>query len=136
MRLGAVGFVAEVKCEVIGHDVIERDRSPLPFLADVDVITPHGVPSPRRLGCLFCHPCSSAPLLRQGLDVDESVTYKNYRWMTKRPQRARLRKPPHPGDLIKEIRKLAQEGRISYSKHALQEQMPFRGFDVDDVEHV
>jgi hypothetical protein len=42
-------------------------------------------------------------------------------------------KPPHPGDLMKVIRKLALEGKYSFSSHALDERMEERGFDADDV---
>ncbi|MGH6816532.1 MAG: DUF4258 domain-containing protein [Hyphomicrobiaceae bacterium] len=46
------------------------------------------------------------------------------------------KRPPHPGDLLRSIRKLVEEGRVSYTKHALEDQMPKRGFDIDDVEYV
>lgn len=46
------------------------------------------------------------------------------------------RKPPHPGDLIALIRKLAREGKITYTRHAEQERMPERGFDFTDVETI
>jgi hypothetical protein len=45
-------------------------------------------------------------------------------------------KPPHPGDLIKLIRKLAREGKYSFSSHALDERMEDRDIDADDVLHI
>jgi hypothetical protein len=42
-------------------------------------------------------------------------------------------KPPHPGDLIKLMRKLADQGKISFTSHALDERMDERGFDFEDV---
>ena len=70
------------------------------------------------------------------LEVDESVTYKFYRWMASRPKRkpAHLRKP-HPGDLIKVIRALADQQRVAYTRHAL-DRMGRRGFDAVDVEYL
>ena len=41
--------------------------------------------------------------------------------------------PPHPGDLIKVIRALAAAGKISFTDHALNDRMPARGIDIDDV---
>ena len=41
--------------------------------------------------------------------------------------------PPHPGDLIKVIRKLAATGTISFTEHALNERMDERGIEVADV---
>jgi hypothetical protein len=43
---------------------------------------------------------------------------------------------PKPRDLIKIVRRLAAEGRISYTRHAEQERMPERGIDFVDVESV
>lgn len=45
-------------------------------------------------------------------------------------------RPPHPGDLIKVIRALAQAGKIKFSRHVLDERMPERGFDIDDVQTI
>ena len=42
-------------------------------------------------------------------------------------------KPPHPGALIKVIRALASQGKISFTEHALEDRMPGRGIDLDDV---
>jgi Domain of unknown function (DUF4258) len=42
-------------------------------------------------------------------------------------------KPPHLGDLIKVIRRLAQQGNLSFTSHALDERMEERDFDADDV---
>jgi hypothetical protein len=42
-------------------------------------------------------------------------------------------KPPHPGDLIKVIRKLLARGAYSHSAHVLDERMIERGFDFDDI---
>jgi hypothetical protein len=44
-----------------------------------------------------------------------------------------MAKPPHPGDLIATIRRLAVSGAYSFSRHAFEERMLERGFDVDDV---
>lgn len=38
-------------------------------------------------------------------------------------------KPPHPGDLVRLVRRLAAEGKVAFSRHVLDE----RGFDVSDV---
>jgi hypothetical protein len=46
---------------------------------------------------------------------------------------SKIPKPPHPGDLIKTIRKLAAQGKITFTSHAVDERMEERGFDVDDV---
>jgi len=40
--------------------------------------------------------------------------------MTKSQPKAKLQKPPHPGDLMMVIRSLAADGKISYSRHALE----------------
>jgi hypothetical protein len=42
-------------------------------------------------------------------------------------------KPPHPGDLIKLIRRLAEDGKISWSDHAFDERSPERGIEIADV---
>lgn len=41
--------------------------------------------------------------------------------------------PPHPGDLIKVIRKLLARGAYSHSAHVIDERMAERGFDFDDI---
>ena len=43
------------------------------------------------------------------------------------------RKPPHPCDLIRVIRKLLARGDYAFSAHAIDERMLERGFDFDDV---
>lgn len=43
------------------------------------------------------------------------------------------RKPPHPGDLIKVVRKLAEDGAVSFSEHAFDERGPERGIDIPDA---
>ena len=40
---------------------------------------------------------------------------------------------PHPGDLIKVIRALAANGKVSFSRHALDERMDQRGIEISDV---
>lgn len=45
-------------------------------------------------------------------------------------------KPPHPGDLIKIIRKLLARGDYAFSTHALDERMLERGFDFNDVQKI
>lgn len=47
---------------------------------------------------------------------------------TSRPPR-----PPHPGDLVRLIRRLAAEGKVAFSRHVLDERLDERGFDVADV---
>lgn len=42
-------------------------------------------------------------------------------------------KPPHPGDLIKIIRDLAERGKLAFTKHALDDRMDDRGIEVGDV---
>jgi hypothetical protein len=42
-------------------------------------------------------------------------------------------KPPHPGDLMATIRRVAAAGAYSFSQHAFDERMVERGFDIDDV---
>jgi len=42
-------------------------------------------------------------------------------------------RPPHPGDLIKTVRSLAGQGRVTYTAHAAGERMRERGIEVDDV---
>ena len=42
-------------------------------------------------------------------------------------------KPPHPGDLIKTIRLLAAQGKLTYTAHAAEERMQERGIGFDDV---
>lgn len=54
--------------------------------------------------------------------------------MPKHPTRPS--QPPHPGDLIKVIHEHVVQGRVSYTRHALDVRMPERGFDVIDVEHI
>lgn len=71
-----------------------------------------------------------------GLAIDESVTYKLYRWMPKSNVHALPRKPPRPWELLRIIRRLAEAGCITYSVHAEQERMPERGIDFFDVEGV
>ncbi len=45
-------------------------------------------------------------------------------------------KPPHPGDLIKTIRSLVAHGKLSFTRHALDERMVERGFRPGDVRQV
>jgi hypothetical protein len=42
-------------------------------------------------------------------------------------------KPPHAGDLLRLIRRLAAEGKVAFSRHVLDERLDERGFDVSDV---
>ena len=42
-------------------------------------------------------------------------------------------RPPHPGDLIKTIRLLAAQGRVTFTGHAAEERMDERGIGFDDV---
>jgi hypothetical protein len=42
-------------------------------------------------------------------------------------------KPPHPGDLIKTIRSLASDDKMTFTEHALNERMPERGIELADV---
>ena len=44
-----------------------------------------------------------------------------------------MTKPPHPGSLMATIRQLAAAGAYSFSRHAFDERMVERGFDIDDV---
>jgi hypothetical protein len=56
-----------------------------------------------------------------------------------RPPRApspQVRKKPHPGDLIRVIRGLVRRQRVTYTRHTLDERMPERGFDIDDVQYI
>jgi len=43
------------------------------------------------------------------------------------------RKGPHPSDLMKIIRRLANEGKVSYSFHAFHERSEERGIDMQDA---
>jgi hypothetical protein len=43
------------------------------------------------------------------------------------------RKAPHPGDLIKVIRRLATEGQVAYSFHAFHERSEERNIDMQDA---
>ena len=43
------------------------------------------------------------------------------------------KQPPHPGTLIKLIRQLARDGKISWSKHARDERMNERNLDIFDA---
>jgi hypothetical protein len=43
------------------------------------------------------------------------------------------RKPPHPGDLIKLLRRLAQDGAVSFSEHAFDERGPERDIGMPDA---
>jgi hypothetical protein len=43
------------------------------------------------------------------------------------------RKTPHPGDLIKVIRRLAERGAVGFSYHAFDERSPQRGIDIQDA---
>jgi hypothetical protein len=45
-------------------------------------------------------------------------------------------KPPHPGEVMKQIRKLATEGRFSYGTHVFDERSPERGIDIPDAVQV
>jgi hypothetical protein len=49
-----------------------------------------------------------------------------------------LRKPkiPHPGDLLKTIRRLVDEGKVRHTVHVLEDSMPDRGLDFDDLETI
>lgn len=42
-------------------------------------------------------------------------------------------KPPHPGNLIKLIRKLVARGDYSFTNHVIDERMIERGFDFEDI---
>jgi hypothetical protein len=44
-------------------------------------------------------------------------------------------KPPHPGDLVKVIRRLAKDGAVGFSEHADQRGLE-RGIDLPDTLHV
>jgi hypothetical protein len=43
------------------------------------------------------------------------------------------RKPPHPGELTKLIRRLADEGAVSFSKHAFEDRSGPRDIDFTDA---
>jgi hypothetical protein len=43
------------------------------------------------------------------------------------------KRPPHPGELIAIIRRLAARGAYKFSAHAFDERMIERGFDLEDV---
>jgi hypothetical protein len=43
------------------------------------------------------------------------------------------RKTPHPGDLIKLIRRLAAAGAVGFSYHAFDERSEERGIDISDA---
>ena len=43
------------------------------------------------------------------------------------------RKSPHPGDLIKVIRQLAEAGAVSFSTHAFDERRAERDIDMPDA---
>ena len=42
-------------------------------------------------------------------------------------------RPPHPGDLIRTIRLLVGQDKVTYTAHAAEERMQERGIGVDDV---
>ncbi len=42
-------------------------------------------------------------------------------------------KPPHPGDLMKRIRRLSAAGKIALSAHTLEQRMGERGIELSDV---
>jgi hypothetical protein len=56
--------------------------------------------------------------------------------MTQRSQKPDPRKAPQPADLMKVIRRLVEQQRITYTRHAFEVRMPKRGFDPGDVEKV
>lgn len=70
------------------------------------------------------------------LDIDESSTYKCYRWMRTGNVLIMRAKPPRPHELIKLIRELVAQGHVQYTHHAEHERMPERGIDFLDVEAV
>jgi hypothetical protein len=43
------------------------------------------------------------------------------------------RKPPHPGELLRIIRELAEAGAVSFSSHAFDDRRPERGIDMPDA---
>lgn len=48
------------------------------------------------------------------------------------------RKPkiPHPGDLLKTIRRLVDEGKVWHTRHVLEDSMPDRDLDFEDLEGI
>jgi len=45
-------------------------------------------------------------------------------------------RPPHPGDLIKTVRLLASQDKVSFTGHALNERMGERGIRPKDVRQI
>jgi hypothetical protein len=70
------------------------------------------------------------------LDVDESLGYKSYRCMSERQPTPKLPKAPHPGGLMKVIRRLTAEGKITLTIHALNDRLDERNFDISDVQKI
>ena len=63
-----------------------------------------------------------------GLEIQHRSTYKYYS-----QERLHHGKVATPGSLMATIRRLAVSGAYSFSRHAFEERMVERGFDIDDV---
>jgi hypothetical protein len=56
--------------------------------------------------------------------------------MVKTKPTIRAAKAPHPGDLLKTIRRLVEEGKVKHTIHVLEDNMPDRDLDFDDLERI
>lgn len=45
-------------------------------------------------------------------------------------------KAPHPGDLLKTIWRLVKEGKVKHTVHVLEDSMPDRDLEFDDLESI